>query len=275
LRTVPDETKPDIRSVHIDLPAPPAAMLRISNLMADPNCQVSELGSVIESDMALAAAVMKAVNSSMFGLAGSVQTVQHAIIYLGVRDVAAVTLQAGLRAMFPAAAELEALWTRAALRGRAMARLAMSLGMDPWVAHSAGLFQECGKAVLFRHDAARYRQMMVSCSDDAHLVRKEQDLYGVGHDALAGALCESWGLATSAAYSVRRHVELQNSLLLPLPVDLRALCALSALIHRLEVQPDSLPQATVVMAEQLHWDAPALLAALQTEQALQRAMNPN
>ena len=271
LRTVPTEA--DIRSIQIDLPAPPAAMMRISSLMADPLCPMSELGAVIESDMALAAAVLKAVNSSMFGLAGSVQSVQHALIYLGVRDVAAVTLQAGLRAMFPAAPELEALWTRAALRGRSMSRLALTLGMDPWVAHSAGLFEECGKAVLFRHEAARYAEMMASSKDDAQLLLKEQDHYGVGHDALGAALCESWGLAPSAVSSVRHHVELQTSLLLPMPVDLRALCALSALTYRLETQPQALPKASALMAEQLHWDAPELLAALQTEQALLKAMS--
>lgn len=266
-------TEADIRSIQIDLPAPPAAMMRISSLMADPLCPMSELGAVIESDMALAAAVLKAVNSSMFGLAGSVQSVQHALIYLGVRDVAAVTLQAGLRAMFPAAPELEALWTRAAVRGRSMSRLALTLGMDPWVAHSAGLFEECGKAVLFRHEAARYREMMASAKDDAQLLLKEQDHYGVGHDALGAALCESWGLAPSAVSSVRHHVELQTSLQLPMPVDLRALCALSALTYRLETQPQALPKASALMAEQLHWDAPELLAALQTEQALLKAMS--
>ena len=47
--------------------------------------------------MALAAAVLKAVNSSLYGLRGRVQSVQQAITYLGTREVAAVTFEMGLR----------------------------------------------------------------------------------------------------------------------------------------------------------------------------------
>ena len=73
--------------------------------------------------MALAAAVLKAVNSSLYGLKGRVQSVQQAITYLGMREVAAITFEMGLRAAFPPAAELEPLWQRAAQRGLLMGRL--------------------------------------------------------------------------------------------------------------------------------------------------------
>ena len=39
--------------------------------------------------MALAASVLKAGDSSLYGLAGRVQTVQQAITFLGTREVAA------------------------------------------------------------------------------------------------------------------------------------------------------------------------------------------
>ena len=53
--------------------------------------------------MALAAAVLKAVNSSLYGLKGRVQSVHQAITYLGMREVAAITYEMGLRAAFPPA----------------------------------------------------------------------------------------------------------------------------------------------------------------------------
>ena len=53
----------------------------------------------------------------------------------------------GLRAAFPPAVELEPVWTRAAKRGLLMGRMGQMLGVDPWAAQSAGLFEECGKAV--------------------------------------------------------------------------------------------------------------------------------
>ena len=41
-----------------------------------------------------------------------------------------------------------------------LGRLAAALGLDAWAAHSAGLFEECGKAILFRHSSGRYRALL-------------------------------------------------------------------------------------------------------------------
>jgi HD-like signal output (HDOD) protein len=143
--------------------------------------------------MALAAAVMKAVNSSLYGLKGRVQSVHQAITYLGMREVAAITFEMGLRAAFPPAPELEPLWQRAGHRGLLMGRLATRLSLDGWAAHSAGLFEECGKAVLFRHAPDHYKAMLRAAANDTELAALEHAGFGVSHDALGAALCDSWG----------------------------------------------------------------------------------
>ena len=148
---------PELRTLQIDIPAQPESLVQLSLLMADEDMNLQAASRLIEDDMALAAAVMKAVNSSLYGLKGRVQSVQQAITYLGMREVAAITFEMGLRAAFPPAAELEPIWQRAAQRGLIMGRLASAMGQDAWAAHSAGLFEECGKAVLFRHAPDHYR----------------------------------------------------------------------------------------------------------------------
>src|SRR5262249_15616399 len=152
----------------------------------------------IERDMALAAAVLRAVNSSLYGLKGRVQSVQQALTYLGMREIAAITFEFGLRAAFPPVPELEAVWQRASRPGLLMGRMGQQLSVDPWGAHSAGLFEECGKAVLFRHAPDHYRSMWRAARDDAELISLERAGFGVSHDALGAALCDSWGLASAA-----------------------------------------------------------------------------
>ena len=144
---------PELRALDISIPAQPESLVKLSLLMAEDELNLAAIAELIECDMALAAAVLKAVNSSLYGLKGRVQSVQQAITYLGLREVAGVTFEMGLRAAFPPAAELEPLWQRAAQRGLLMGRLAQRMALDAWAAHSAGLFEECGKAVLFRHAA--------------------------------------------------------------------------------------------------------------------------
>jgi len=244
----------ELRSLSIDIPAQPESLVKLSLLLADEEVNLNAVSTLITSDMALASAVLKAVNSSLYGLSGRVQSVQQAITYLGTREVASVTFEMGLRAVFPAAPELEPLWERASVRGLLMGRIGQALSVDPWAAHSAGLFEECGKAVLFRHATERYRPMLAQAADDEELLMLEHAEFGVSHDALGAALCESWGLAPAAVSSVRYHVIVNSTRQLPMQLPRRAICAISALAHALMTDPESLDEVAAAVAPQADLD---------------------
>ncbi len=250
--------EPQLRSLNIDIPAQPESLVRLSLLLADEEVNLQSLSSLIGSDMALAAAVLKAVNSSLYGLRGRVQSVQQAITHLGTREVASVTFAMGLKAVFPAGTELTPLWERASVRGLLMGRIGHAIGVDPWAAHSAGLFEECGKAVLFRHATDRYRELLAQAVSDEDLLMLEHQEFGVSHDALGAALCESWGLAAPAVASVRYHVIVNTTLELPMHVQRRSICALSALAHALMTDPERLDEIATRIAPQADME-PALV----------------
>ena len=269
---------PQLRSLEIDIPSKPDALVKLSLLLAEDEVNQQAVAALVESDMALAAAVMKAVNSSLYGLAGRVQSVQQAITYLGTREVAAITFEMGLRAAFPPAPELEPIWQRAAHRGLLMGRLATALGLDAWAAHSAGLFEECGKAVLFRHATAHYRAMLRAADTDADLCQLEHTGFGVSHDALGAALCESWGLGPAAVSSVRHHVTAQGLLELPGAPARRSVLALSVIAAAIGTMPPSVDAVVPQIAPQADLDTTLVLRAarklvddLQAAQAHGRA----
>ena len=118
---------PALRSLKIDIPAQPDSLVKLSLLLAEEDVNLNAVSSLIASDMALASAVLKTVNSSLYGLRGRVTSVQQAMTYLGTREVAAVTFEMGLRAVFPQAPELDALWQRASVRGLLMGRIGQAL----------------------------------------------------------------------------------------------------------------------------------------------------
>ena len=254
---------PELRTLDIDIPSQPQALVKLSLLLAEDDVNLTAVAELIEADMALAAAVLKAVNSSLYGLNGRVQSVGQASTYLGMNEVAAITFEMGLRAAFPPAAELEPLWQRAARRGLLMGRLASRLSLDAWAAHSAGLFEECGKAVLFRHASDHYRAMLRAAADDSELAQLERTGFGVSHDALGGALCESWGLGAAAVTSVRHHVGAQATLRLPDATARRAICALSVLVQTLDHAPQSLDEVAEIVAPQAHLDVTLVVRALR------------
>ncbi len=253
---------PVLRQLDVDIPTQPQALVQLSLLMAEEDINLRAAGELIEGDMALAAAVMKAVNSSLYGLKGRVQTVHQAI-----------TFEMGLRAAFPPAPELDPIWKRAAWRGQLMSRLAQRLALDAWAAHSAGLFEECGKAVLFKHASDHYRSMLRAAEDDAALVQMEHAGFGVSHDALGAALCESWGLALAATACVRHHVQAQATHELPQARGQRGISALSVLAHALETEPDLIDEVVQCVAPQADLDTTLVLRAVrqlqeQREQAV-------
>ena len=250
---------PQLRSLNIDIPAQPESLVKLSLLLADEGVNLQAVSALISADMALASAVLKAVNSSMYGLRGRVQTVQQAITHLGTREVASVTFAMGLRAVFPHTPELEPLWERASVRALLMSRIGQAVSVDPWIAHSAGLFEECGKAVLFRHATERYRKLLEKAGDDEELIMLEHAEFGVSHDALGAALCESWGLAPAAVASVRFHVIVNTTRELPMQLPRRTICALSALAHALMTDPDTLDAVAEAVAPQAGLDATLVL----------------
>jgi HD-like signal output (HDOD) protein len=250
---------PELRSLNIDIPAQPESLVQLSVLLANEDVNLQQVSTLVSSDMALAAAVLKAVNSSLYGLRTRVQSVQQAITYLGTREVCGVTFELGLKALFPTGPELTPLWQRASVRGLLMGRIGQAVAVDPWAAHSAGLFEECGKAVLFRHARERYAKLLKQAADDEELLMLEHAEFGVSHDALGAALCERWGLAPHAVASVRYHVIVNATLELPMQLPRRSICALSALAHALMTNPDSLEAVAQRVAPQAELDATLVL----------------
>ena len=262
-----------LRSLTIDIPAQPDSLVKLSLLLADDTVNLQAVSALISADMALASAVLKAVNSSLYGLRGRVQSVQQAITHLGTREIASVTFAMGLKAVFPPAPELDPLWERANVRGLLMGRIGQQLSVDPWAAHSAGLFEECGKAVLFRHASERYRILLAEAADDEELLLLEHAEFGVSHDALGAALCESWGLAPAAVASVRYHVIVNATRELPMQLPRRAICAISALVHALMNDPAALEAVAGAVAPQAGLDPLlALRGARQVQEQIEAAV---
>ena len=123
--------------------------------------------------------------------------------------------------------------------------------------------------MLFKHASDHYRSMLRAASDDAELVQLEHTGFGVGHDALGAALCESWGLGAAAVASVREHVVAQSTLDVQVLVPAkRSIAALSVFAHTLMQAPATAEAVALAVAPQAELDATLVLRALR--QALEQ-----
>ncbi len=254
----------ELRRNDIAIPARPDVLVKLSLLMADEDVDQRAISALVESDMALASAVLKAVNRSHHGLAGRALNVHHAATYLGAREIAGITFEMGLRAAFAPAPEIDPIWARAGQRGLVMGQLGQALGLDAWAAHSAGLFEECGKAVLFAHATDHYRAMLRATACDSDLCALEEAGFGVRHDTLGAALCQSWGLAEATVACVRHHVDAQAFVHLPEATASGTLLALSVLAQALlGCAPQAVDDVAEQVAPQLGWDTTLVLRAVR------------
>lgn len=245
MTTRPD---PSLRQLDIELPASPAATLKLSELMGEESTSIPEVAEVIEGDLALASAVVRTVNSAMFGVLRRVETVAEAVLYLGMREVAAITLELGLRTQFPPSPDMARIWDAARLRGLLMGRAAVSLNLHAWRAQSAGLFAQSGQAVLCLHAPTEYPAMLgrhPSASDFTGLLTEETAAFGLSHEVLGSSLCRAWGLAGDVADYVRERPHPRNSWS-QRPQPVRAMLALGAVADATIAGADALAVADEV-----------------------------
>lgn len=238
---------PQLRDLNIDLPACPGTLVKLSLLMADENCAIDPLGSLIETDMALASAVVRTVNSALFGLLKRVETVHEAVRYLGMAQVAGLTYEIGLRGAFPPSPSLQNIWDRAGVRGLAMGRIARQLDVDPWQAHTTGLFAESGRAVLYAFDRERFTALEKQTDDETQLCANEIETFGVSHSALGAALCQSWGLSREVADSVRARTNNPEQWTQERP-SVQKLLAIGLVVDQLLLNPVTAAQPAEVWA---------------------------
>lgn len=258
---------------QLELPAPPSSLVKLSTLLSQNDMNMADMARLIETDMALAAAVMKTVSSPLYGLRGRAQTVQQAITFLGTREVAAAVYNVSLKSAFPAAEELRPLWERAAVRGILMGRLAQELYLDAWAAHTAGMFQECGKAVLFKLAPDAYRPLLAQAKSDVELVQLEAAAFGARFDHLGARLCEHWHLDPGAVGCVRGHVDTLATRQLPKDSPRRSMSVLAALVHTLSTAPDQLEELCQALAPQAMMDQSLLLkGARSVKQKVDKAL---
>lgn len=230
--------------LQIEIPAVPQSLVEVSVAIAAEEPDVRQLSKYISRDMSLSSTILRTLNSPMFALAKPVTNVQDAITYLGFREVASQVFAQSLRSVFAPSRHLELIMSRATLRSMIMGRLAQILDMhDPWAAHAAGIFSECGKAVLLKARGAEYERMLEEHGgDDVGLRIAEIQAFGIGHDDLSAQLCAKWGVASAAVQAIRTRLDAIATQELPSSSIQRDLAFLQIVAEAIIASPETAAQ---------------------------------
>lgn len=201
----PSELERLLRGVEI--PPCPAILSRLQKEIVSPNASLSAVGTLINSDVALAGSVLKVANSAAFGLSRKVTTIQQALPVLGMRTLGNLVAGVALRNALGSHPRLDRFWDSTLRIAHLCGRLTKEFrGVPADTAYNFGLFHDCGIGVLMgRIPDYRDTLQLANITYDRPFTAVEEERHATHHAAIGYLLCRSWGLPDEISTATLLH----------------------------------------------------------------------
>ncbi len=195
-----------IRSIRI--PPRPSLLADLQRELASSDPSPAAIGGIISSDVGMSGALLKLANSSFYGSQRTAKSIDQAIIFLGINQVAA--LMTGLLARQAIASDsvsLAAFWDLSTRRAQALVFLSRRLRIGaPDVAHTFGLFCDTGVALLLDRFPGYAATFEAAAGDSARrFTEVEDERHSTNHAAIGCLLARNWGLSSDVSWAILHH----------------------------------------------------------------------
>lgn len=193
------------------LPTLPGVAVRLLELTKDPETELRQVIEVISADPAISAKIMKAANSSFFGLTSEVRTIERAVPLLGTTVSTSMALSFSLAddAMTrgPVAEHYLSYWRQSivqACAGELLAhRFNRALGGEFFL---CGLLLDLGRLAMLKTIARQYVPVLEAWKGSlTPLIDCETESLGFSHVEIGTKLMENWKLPKLMVQAVQLH----------------------------------------------------------------------
>lgn len=189
----------------------PEVTAKIVQVVEDPQATAHDMHGIVRTDPALAARILKVVNSAFYGLSAQIGSLDRAILLLGLSAVKNIALAASLSRMFKAEALSEQfaardLWRHSVASGVCARLLAAKLPSPPDEVFVAGLVHDIGLIVSQQLFHAELKQVLEVCLNQPQsFCTTEEAVIGADHQALGAALARLWRFPTPLRCAIAYH----------------------------------------------------------------------
>lgn len=193
----------------ITIPPRPTVLLEVDRELKRPEPDLKLVAGLVARDVGVSAAMLKTVNSPLFGLRSKVGNVLQAVQMLGARNSSNVITSLVLRNSMGGTEHLERFWDSSERVASISVYICSLLPKAPrQEAYTFGIFHDCGIPVLMqRFDD--YRETLKRASgDDRPLTEVEEERHGTSHATVGYLIARSWGLSDVICQSILRHHDL-------------------------------------------------------------------
>lgn len=218
-----------------DLPTLPTIAVEVMGLVNSPESSMDQVGKVIHKDPSLASRVLKIANSALYGVSGQIDTIQRALVVMGMKEVGNIVTSISVFGTFPDKPGVEtfdriAYWEHSA-GVSAVSRLICEKLRLPMAGQEfvAGLVHDIGKILLDHafHDA--YSEAYRVCvEEDVTMTEAESRVLGITHSEIGGWLGTVWQLPENITESIALHHDSEKARIDPLLVSVTHLSDLFA-----------------------------------------------
>jgi putative nucleotidyltransferase with HDIG domain len=196
----------------------PEVTTRIISIVEDPRSAARDLHQVITNDPALAARVLKVVNSAFYGLPGQVSQLDRAIVLLGLSAIKNIAISASIGRLFTGRRLSEQftardVWRHSLAVAVATRELSMALGRRAFAeeAFLAGLIHDLGLLVERQAFPDQLAEVIGRATrEDRPFCELETEVIGVDHQALGAALTAKWKFPRMLQVVVGYHHRIDN-----------------------------------------------------------------
>jgi len=215
LATVPeDELSPELQKAIArvtEISSLPEVTTRIVEVVEDPKSTAQDMHDIVKHDPALAAKILKVVNSAFYGLPSQIASLDRAIVMLGLSAVKNIALAASLSRLFRPGAISERfaardLWTHCIAVG-VCARLLTQVNLGSVEeAFVAGLVHDMGLLVEYQLFPKKLQAVAERCETQPQdFCAAEQEIIGADHQAFGAALAAKWKFPAALRCAISHH----------------------------------------------------------------------
>ncbi len=163
----------------------------------------------MESDAALAARVLRCVNSSAYAVRTRITNLQQAIAYLGLKQIRNLAITASVGELFKGGNTIATysrpdLWKHFVSVGLCARLIAMRLRKTNFEdIFLAGLLHDIG--IILEHDHNNFVRVVSSLDNKRSLAEVEREHLNYDHTMLGQRIAEEWGFPEAVQAVVRLH----------------------------------------------------------------------
>lgn len=190
----------------IGIPPRPAIVLAIMDEKARDEPDLGMIADTIARDVGISAALLKTVNSPLFGLRQNVRSVKQAVGLLGLSRVVTLANSLALRTSVSAQG-IERFWDQSARTAMISAWLAGQFGHNRDDAYLFGLFRDAGIPLLMKRFKDYRETLRLADTDPRGFTAVEDERHGMNHAVVGAILARNWHLDESVRNALRNHHE--------------------------------------------------------------------